>query len=140
MLSENQIKLVSDSWQQVLPISEQAAELFYNRLFELDPSLRPLFKDDIKVQGERLMNMINVAVNALNKLDDVVPAIQAMGRRHRDYQVKDEHYATVAEALLWTLEQGLGEVFTAEVKEAWTQVYTILATTMIEAANAVEPA
>lgn len=140
MLTSQQIELVTTSWKSVLPISETAAELFYNRLFELDPSLRPLFKDDIKVQGERLMNMINVAVNALNKLDDVVPAIQAMGRRHRDYNVKDEHYDTVAAALLWTLEQGLGEAFTADVKEAWTQVYTILATTMINAANEVEPA
>lgn len=140
MLTPQQIELVTNSWKSVLPIADKAAELFYNRLFELDPELRPLFKDDIKVQGERLMNMINVAVNALNKLDDVVPAIQAMGRRHRDYNVKDEHYATVASALLWTLEQGLGDAFTADVKEAWTQVYTILATTMIEAANEAEPA
>lgn len=140
MLTPQQIELVTESWKKVLPIADTAAGLFYNRLFELDPALRPLFKDDIKVQGERLMKMIDVAVNALNKLDDVVPAIQAMGRRHRDYQVKDEHYATVAEALLWTLEQGLGEAFTADVKEAWTQVYTVLATTMIEAANEVEPA
>jgi len=140
MLTTQQITLVTESWQKVLPIADTAAGLFYNRLFELDPTLRPLFKDDIKVQGERLMKMIDVAVKALNKLDDVVPAIQAMGRRHRDYQVKDEHYATVAEALLWTLEQGLGDAFTAEVKDAWTQVYTILATTMIDAANEVEPA
>ena len=140
MLTTQQITLVIESWQKVLPIADTAAGLFYNRLFELDPTLRPLFKDDIKVQGERLMKMIDVAVNALNKLEGVVPAIQAMGRRHRDYQVKDEHYATVAEALLWTLEQGLGDAFTAEVKDAWTQVYTILATTMIDAANEVEPA
>ena len=135
MLTPQQIELVTNSWEQVLPIKETAADLFYNKLFELDPALRPLFKDDIKVQGERLMNMIDVAVKALNRLEDVVPAVQAMGRRHKDYGVKESHYDTVAGALLWTLEQGLGEAFTAEVKDAWTQVYTVLATTMITAAN-----
>lgn len=135
MLTPQQIELVTSSWEQVLPIKETAADLFYNKLFELDPELRPLFKDDIKVQGERLMNMIDVAVKALNRLTDVVPAIQAMGRRHKDYGVQESHYDTVAGALLWTLEQGLGEAFTAEVKDAWTQVYTVLATTMITAAN-----
>jgi len=135
VLTPQQIELVTNSWEQVLPIKETAADLFYNKLFELDPALRPLFKDDIKVQGERLMNMIDVAVKALNRLEDVVPAVQAMGRRHKDYGVKESHYDTVAGALLWTLEQGLGEAFTAEVKDAWTQVYTVLATTMITAAN-----
>jgi len=136
MLTDTQIQLVTDSWQKVLPIKETAAELFYGRLFELDPSLQALFKGDMKEQGERLMNMINIAVNALNRLEDVVPAIQAMGRRHKDYGVQRAHYDTVAQALLWTLGQGLGPAFTAEVKDAWTQVYTLLATTMIEASEA----
>jgi len=136
MLTDTQIQLVTDSWQKVLPIKETAAELFYGRLFELDPSLQALFKGDMKEQGERLMNMINIAVNALNRLEDVVPAIQAMGRRHKDYGVQRAHYDTVAQALLWTLGQGLGPAFTPEVKDAWTQVYTLLATTMIEASEA----
>lgn len=136
MLTDTQIQLVTDSWQKVLPIKETAAELFYGRLFELDPSLQALFKGDMKEQGERLMNMINIAVNALNRLEDVVPATQAMGRRHKDYGVQRAHYDTVAQALLWTLGQGLGPAFTAEVKDAWTQVYTLLATTMIEASEA----
>jgi len=136
MLTDNQIQLVTDSWQKVLPIKETAAELFYNRLFELDPSLKSLFTGDMKEQGDRLMNMINIAVNALNRLEDVVPAIQAMGRRHKDYRVEPRHYDTVAQALLWTLGQGLGDAFTPEVKDAWTQVYTLLATTMIEASEA----
>ena len=136
MLTDTQIQLVTDSWQKVLPIKETAAELFYGRLFELDPSLQTLFKGDMKEQGERLMNMINIAVNALNRLEDVVPAIQAMGRRHKDYGVQRAHYDTVAQALLWTLGQGLGPAFTPDVKDAWTQVYTLLATTMIEASEA----
>jgi len=137
MLTDNQIQLVTDSWQKVLPIKETAAELFYNRLFELDPSLKSLFTGDMKEQGDRLMNMINIAVNALNRLEDVVPAIQAMGRRHKDYRVEPRHYDTVAQALLWTLGQGLGDAFTPEVKDAWTQVYGILAKTMIDAAEGV---
>ena len=135
MLTDQQIQLVTDSWQKVVPISETAADLFYTRLFELDPSLQSLFSGDMKIQGERLMNMINIAVNALNRLEDVVPAIQAMGRRHKDYRVEPAHYDTVAQALLWTLGQGLGPAFTPEVKDAWTQVYGILANTMIDAAN-----
>jgi len=136
MLTDTQIQLVTDSWQKVLPIKDTAAELFYGRLFELDPSLQALFKGDMKEQGERLMNMINIAVNALNRLEDVVPAIQAMGRRHKDYGVQRAHYDTVAQALLWTLGQGLGPAFSPDVKDAWTQVYTLLATTMIEASEA----
>jgi len=136
MLTDTQIQLVTDSWQKVLPIKETAAELFYGRLFELDPSLQALFKGDMKEQGERLMNMINIAVNALNRLEDVVPAIQAMGRRHKDYGVQRAHYDTVAQALLWTLGQGLGPAFSPDVKDAWTQVYTLLATAMIEASEA----
>ena len=135
MLTDQQIQLVTDSWQKVVPISETAADLFYTRLFELDPSLQSLFSGDMKIQGERLMNMINIAVNALNRLEDVVPAIQAMGRRHKDYRVEPAHYDTVAQALLWTLGQGLGPAFTPEVKDAWTQVYGILANTMIDAAT-----
>lgn len=135
MLTDQQIQLVTDSWQKVVPISETAADLFYTRLFELDPSLQSLFSGDMKIQGERLMNMINIAVNALNRIEDVVPAIQAMGRRHKDYRVEPAHYDTVAQALLWTLGQGLGPAFTPEVKDAWTQVYGILANTMIDAAN-----
>lgn len=140
MLTETQIDLVSNSWNKVIPIAETAAELFYNRLFELDPSLKALFKGDMKQQGEKLMSMITVAVKALNRLDDVVPAIQQMGRRHVDYNVEPEHYNTVGAALLWTLGQGLGDGFTTEVEEAWTVVYGILSTTMIDAANSVEPA
>jgi len=129
-MTPRQKELVQTSWKKVVPIADTAAELFYGRLFELDPSLRPLFKTDIKEQGKKLMTMITTAVRALDNLPALVPAVQALGRRHGGYGVKDEHYATVATALLWTLEKGLGPDFTPETKEAWVVVYTILADTM----------
>jgi hemoglobin-like flavoprotein len=133
-MTPEQKTLVQKSFQQVLPIADVAAELFYGRLFELDPSLRHLFRGDLKEQGRALMSMIKVAVAGLNNLEKIVPAVQGLGRRHATYGVTDAHYDTVAAALLWTLEQGLGEAFTPEVKAAWVEVYTILATTMKEAA------
>ncbi|MGB1800799.1 MAG: globin family protein [Gammaproteobacteria bacterium] len=137
-MTPEQISLVSESWAKVLPISEQAAELFYGKLFELDPSLKPLFKGDMKEQGRKLMLMIDTAVSNINDVEAIIPALEDLGKRHVGYGVKAEYYTTVAEALLWTLGQGLGEAFTEEVKEAWTQTYTTLAEVMITAANTVE--
>lgn len=133
-MTPQQISLVKTSWQKVLPISDKAAELFYGKLFEMDPALEPLFSGDMTEQGRKLMLMINTAVNSLDRLDAIVPAVQGLGKRHVAYGVKDEHYDTVAGALLWTLEAGLGDSFTPDVKEAWVRTYTILATTMKEAA------
>ncbi len=107
--------------------------LFYGRLFEIDPSTKVLFKGDMKEQGRKLMAMITAAVNGLNDLDRLVPVMQDLGRRHGGYGVQDKHYGSVASALLWTLEQGLGEAFTPEVKNAWTETYTLLASVMKEA-------
>ena len=135
MLTPEQITLVRDSWNQVVPIADQAAELFYGRLFELDPALQPMFKGDMTEQGRKLTRMIGVAVDGLDKLDEIVPAVQDLGVRHLEYGVKSSHYDTVGEALLWTLSQGLGETFTAEVEAAWTDVYTLLADTMKGAAR-----
>ncbi len=133
-LTTEQITLVQDSWDKVVPIQETAAELFYGRLFEIAPEVKPLFKGDMKSQGRKLMTMLNTAVRSLNNLEKIVPAIQESGRKHVSYGVKDEHYDTVAEALLWTLAKGLGESFTDEVKDAWVAVYMLLAGTMKEAA------
>ena len=133
-MTPEQIELVKSSWGKVEPIAEQAAELFYGRLFELNSELKSLFKSDMKEQGRKLMVMLNTAVNSLDKLEAIVPAVQEMGRRHVAYGVKDEDYDTVGEALLWTLEQGLGEGFTADIKEAWVDTYTLVATTMKTAA------
>ena len=133
-MTPEQAILVKSSWEKVLPISDQAAQLFYGRLFELDPDLRSLFKGDMQEQGRKLMRMISTAVAALDRLEAIVPAVQQLGVRHVGYGVKDEHYDTVGAALLWTLQQGLGDGFTAEVKEAWTSVYGVLAGTMKSAA------
>jgi hemoglobin-like flavoprotein len=133
-MTPEQIIFVKTSWEMVLPISDKAAELFYGKLFELDPSLKPLFKGDMKEQGEKLMKMINTAVNGLDQLDQIVPAVQQLGVRHVNYGVKDKEYDTVGAALLWTLETGLGDAFTDDVKEAWATVYGILADTMKAAA------
>jgi hemoglobin-like flavoprotein len=135
-MTPEQISLVQQSFAKVAPIAEPAAALFYDRLFTLDPSLRPLFKGDMKEQGKKLMSMLNIAVAGLSDLNKIVPAVQQLGRRHTDYNVKPEHYTTVGEALLWTLEQGLGDAFTPEVKNAWATVYGIVSKTMIDAAQA----
>lgn len=135
-MTPEQISSVQRSWQQVRPISDQAAELFYRRLFDSDPSLRSLFKGEMKEQGRKLMNMINVAVNGLSQLDALVPAVQDLGRRHARYGVTDADYTTVGAALLWTLEQGLGPAFTPEVRTAWEAAYGVLASTMRQASAA----
>jgi hemoglobin-like flavoprotein len=129
-VTPDQIRLVQQSFQSVAPIADTAAELFYSRLFELDPSLRPLFRGDMAEQRRKLMQMLSVAVAGLNNLDALVPAVQALGRRHARYGVRAEHFDTVAVALLWTLGQGLGDAFTDDVRNAWTAVYSVLASTM----------
>jgi len=135
MLTPRQKQLVQETFATIAPIADDAAALFYRRLFEIDPSLRRMFKDDMTEQRKRLMQMIAVAVRGLDRLDQLVPAVQDLGRRHAGYGVEDRHYDTVGKALLWTLEKGLGNAFTPEVKEAWATVYGILATTMKEASR-----
>lgn len=135
-MNPHQIELVQSTWSKVLPISEKAADLFYNRLFEIDPSTKSLFTGDMKEQGRKLMQMIDIAVEGLPKLDTIVPELQSLGKRHAKLGVENDHYGSVGAALLWTLEQGLGEAFTPEVKEAWTEAYGVLSNTMKEAAAA----
>ena len=134
MLTERQMALVQESFDLIAPIADDAAVLFYSRLFELDPSLRRLFKSDMREQRVSLMQMLTAAVKGLNRLDRLVPVVEGLGRRHAAYGVTDAHYETVGAALLWTLEMGLGKGFTPEVREAWTAVYGLLATTMRNAA------
>lgn len=129
-----QKNLVQESWEKVKPISETAAELFYGKLFELDPDLKPMFANsDMKEQGKKLMLMIGAAVKGLDTLGELVPTVQNLGKRHVGYGVKAEHYDTVGAALLDTLEKGLADDFTPDTKEAWTITYTTLATVMKEA-------
>lgn len=134
-MTPEQIRIVQSTWLKVLPIQEAAAQLFYNRLFEVDPALRNLFRGDMYQQGQKLMQLIDAAVNGLSRIEQLMPLVQALGRRHATYGVKDDDYGTVGAALLWTLDKGLGCEFTPQARDAWTSVYGALATTMREAAR-----
>ena len=136
-MSPQQITLVQQSFTRVVPIAETAAALFYERLFILDPSVKSLFSGDMKQQGHMLMQAIGLAVKGLHQPESILPTLQALGKRHKQYGVRTEHYTTVGAALLWTLEQGLGEAFTPEVKDAWQAAYMLLASAMQEAAAVV---
>jgi hemoglobin-like flavoprotein len=139
-MTPRQIDLIRTSWTAVEPISDAAATIFYQRLFELDPTIERLFRRaDMAKQRTILMGTLAVVVKSLDKLDTIVPAVQAMGRRHAGYGVRAEHYDTVGAALLWTLAKGLGEAFDVETREAWSAAYGTLAAVMIEAASELEP-
>ena len=133
-MTPEKIELVQATWARVVPIADQAADLFYGKLFELDGSLKELFPEDMTEQKKKLLQTLAFCVNGLNELGEIVPTVQALGRRHVDYKVKPEQYGTVGAALLWTLEQGLGHAWNAKVAEAWTEVYGVLSTTMKDAA------
>jgi hemoglobin-like flavoprotein len=136
MVTAAQKTLVQDSFADIATIADDAAMLFYQRLFELDPSLRRMFPADMTEQRKKLLQMLTAAVKGLDRLEQLVPVVQDLGRRHARYGVQESHYETVGEALLWTLEMGLGRGFTAQVRDAWVAVYGLLATTMQDAARA----
>lgn len=134
---------VRESWERVEPIREVAAALFYGRLFELDPTLRHLFRGEMAEQGRKLMQTLAIVVRGLDRMDELLPAVEALGRRHGAYGVHDEHYETVKQALLWTLERGMGDGFTPAVRRAWAEAYDLLAEAMKRASTgtaAVPPA
>jgi len=133
-MTPQQVAAVQSTWERVVPISDTAASLFYGRLFALDPKLARMFPADMTEQRRRVMTMIGVAVRGLTRIDTLVPVLRNLGARHAGYGVRDEHYALVGAALLWTLEQGLGPAFTDEAREAWTVAYGVIATTMQEGA------
>ena len=136
-MEQKTIELVQNSFAKVKPIADTAAEIFYAKLFELDPALKPLFpnanKDAMKVQGNKLMTMLGAAVAGLSNLPALIPVLEGLGKRHVDYKVEPSHYDTVGAALLDTLKTGLGDEFTPDTKEAWTSVYTTMAKVMIDA-------
>jgi len=130
-MTPDQIKAIQDSFLKVVPISEQAAALFYGRLFEIAPAVKPLFRGDMKEQGRKLMATLGVVVHGLANLESILPAASALAKRHVDYGVKATDYTPVGAALLWTLERGLGEQWTPQLAAAWTEAYTILSGFMI---------
>ena len=139
-MTPEQIEMVQTTWAKVKPNAEAVAEMFYARLFELDPSLKSLFKGDMTEQGKKLMATLNLAVTSLTKLEEILPAVEDLGRRHVQYGVPEKSYQTVGQALLETLDKGLGAEFTPEVKTAWTQTYVTLSNVMINASKTVEEA
>ena len=133
-MTPQQIALVQDTFAKVAPISEHAAVLFYGRLFEIAPEVKPMFPPDMTEQRKKLMATLAVVVNGLSNLEAILPAASALATRHVSYGAKPEHYPVVGGALLWTLEKGLGEAWTPEVAAAWTAAYGTLSTFMISEA------
>ncbi len=140
MLTQAQIALVQNSFAVVAPIADDAAVLFYRRLFEIDPTLQAMFRGDMAEQRRKLMQMLSAAVKGLNHVERLIPVVEDLGRKHGGYGVEEHHYDTVANALLWTLEKGLGTAFTPDVRDAWATVYGLLASTMARAAAKAEAA
>ncbi|MGE0039606.1 MAG: globin family protein [Vicinamibacterales bacterium] len=142
MITTAQRTLVQDTFAVIAPIADDAAALFYRRLFEIAPELEAgMFRNaNMPEQRKKLMQALALAVKSLENPEGLVPVLQALGRKHVDYGVRDEHYDTVGAALLWTLEKGLGERFTPDAREAWTAVYTLVATTMKDAARSAQAA
>lgn len=138
-MTPRQIDLVQESWDKIAPIADTAARLFYRRLFEIAPEVRPLFKTSMSEQGDKLLKTLAIAVGGLKQLDTIAPAVEELGRRHTQYGAEPPHYDAVGDALLWALEQGLGADFTEEVREAWSEAYLLLAGVMINAGVAGEP-
>jgi hemoglobin-like flavoprotein len=133
-MTPDQVKAIQDSFDLVAPISEQAAALFYGRLFEIAPAVKPLFRGDMAEQGRKLMATLGVVVNGLSDLESILPAASALAKRHVAYGVKPEHYEPVGAALLWTLERGLGERWTPQLAAAWRTAYGVPSQFMIDEA------
>lgn len=129
--------LIRETWGQVTPIADVAARLFYDRLFQLDPSLRRLFsRTDMDAQRKNLVQTLAVVVKGIDNVAPLLPAVEALGRRHAGYGVKQKHYATVGQALLDTFQAGLGDAFTPDAREAWGEAYELLAGVMLSAGEA----
>ena len=130
-MTPEQVKLVQQSFAQVAPIADTAATLFYQRLFETAPAVKPLFRGDMAEQRRKLMATLAVVVGGLGNIETVLPAASALAKRHVDWGVKREHYDSVGAALLWTLERGLGERWSSELAAAWSAAYGTLSQYMI---------
>ncbi len=133
-MTPEKIALVQSSFKSVVPIADTAAKLFYGRLFEVAPEVKPMFDaSNMEEQGKKLMKTLAVAVIGLSDLPAIVPIVQQLGVKHLDYGVEPAHFSPVGESLLWTLEKGLGEAWNEELLDAWTEAYTLLSNTMIDA-------
>jgi hemoglobin-like flavoprotein len=133
-MTPDQVKLVQESFAKVAPISDRAAAIFYDRLFEVAPQVKAMFPADLTEQRKKLMATLAVVVNGLGNLETILPAASALAIRHVSYGAKAEHYPVVGGALLWTLEKGLGDGWTSEVADAWSKAYGTLSGFMISEA------
>lgn len=134
-MTPEQVEAVQASFVRIAPAAEEAAALFYRKLFEDSPEVRALFKGDMQVQGRQLMTMLSTVVQGLHKPDIIIPAVRNLAARHMDYGVLPKHYAPVGAALVWTIGQALGDDFTPELQEAWIEAYGLLSGVMIEAGS-----
>jgi nitric oxide dioxygenase len=133
-MNSDHVALIQHSFAKVAPVSGEAAALFYGRLFEIAPEVKPLFHGDMTEQGRKLMATLAVVVNGLTDLESILPAASAIAKKHVAYGVKAEHYGPVGIALLWTLERGLGAEWTSDLADAWRAAYTMLSEYMIDEA------
>ena len=140
-MTPQQIELIKQTWASVGPIADAVPEIFYNRLFEVDPSTKPLFANvDMTRQHTKLLEAIELVADCVDQFEQLAPALHDLGARHVRYGVADRHYDSVGAALIWTLEKGLGEGFTEEVREAWTTAYGHIASTMQQGATSAQAA
>ncbi len=135
MMNDQQKKLVQTSFARLVPKAEYAANLFYNRFFELVPEAKLLFKSDLKTQGIKLFQVISFTICSLDNMDELLPLLQDLGRRHTKYGAKTQDYEHIGEALIWTMEKVLKDEFTNEIRQAWTDMYSVMSAAMIEAAH-----
>lgn len=134
-MNENTVAIVQQSWAKLVPSADEVGLTFYHKLFELDPKIRLLFRGDTHSQAKKLMHMLSMAISKLRNIETLIPILHELGTRHIEYGVEASHYDTVAAALLNTLEETLGDDFTFELKSAWVDVFSLVAGTMIEAAE-----
>jgi len=133
-MTERQIEEIRSTFRMIEPTANSAMVAFYERMFELDPAMRPMFHVTVEEQGKKLAQVIAIVVKSLDRMEEILPAVRELGARHGQYGVTEQHYGTGGAALLWTLEQGLGEAFTEEVKESWSLDYRTLTGAMMESA------
>lgn len=131
-MTPRQINLVRNTFDMVVPIADLMAALFYGRLFELEPTTRPMFHGDLPLQGNKLMMTLAMVVQGLDNMEPILPTVHQLGHQHTSYGVRPDHYDLVGEALMWTLDHGLGEAFTPETEEAWMAAYNVMAEAMQE--------
>lgn len=132
IMTPEKIQLVHQTFAHLEPHTEMLGSLFYSRLFATEPQMRSLFGEDMRAQERKLIRTLVMIVTGLENFDELIPTLRDLGARHRDaYKVLAEYYEPVGNALIWTLKQSLGDLFTPQAQEAWTEAYTLIAATML---------